>query len=56
MTNKVSTAKRWLTQRALDPWESIRAIVVGVCAFSGTLRGLELVPTKWRYLVPPTSG
>jgi len=30
--------------------------LVGVCAFSGTLRGLELVPSKWRYLVPPTSG
>ena len=29
--------------------------MVGVCAFSGSLRGLELVPSKWRYLVPPTS-
>jgi len=29
--------------------------VVGVCAFSGTLRGLKLIPVKWRYLVPPTS-
>jgi hypothetical protein len=24
-------------------------------AFSGNLRGLKLVPSKWRYLVPPTS-
>ena len=30
--------------------------LVGVCAFSGSLRGLELVPSKWRCLVPPTSG
>jgi uncharacterized membrane protein YgdD (TMEM256/DUF423 family) len=30
--------------------------LVGVGAFSGSLRGLELVPTKWRYLVSPTSG
>jgi len=22
-------------------------------AFSGSLRGLKLIPTKWRYLVPP---
>ena len=27
--------------------------LVGVCAFSGTLRGLKLVPSKWRCLVPP---
>jgi len=30
--------------------------LVGVCAFSGSLRGLELIPAKWRRLVPPTSG
>jgi len=30
--------------------------LVGVCAFSSCLRGLKLVPAKWRYLVPPTSG
>ncbi|SRR6266508_1593535 len=30
--------------------------LVGVGAFSGGLRGLELVPSKWRCLVPPTSG
>jgi len=29
---------------------------VGVCAFSSRLRGLELVPSKSRYLVPPTRG
>ncbi len=28
---------------------------LGVCAFSGSLRSLRLVPSKWRYLVPPTS-
>jgi hypothetical protein len=43
------------TQRAPDPWKSTRTIVVGVGAFSGSLRGLELVPLKWRCLVPPTS-
>jgi hypothetical protein len=26
------------------------------CAFSSSLRGLKLVPSKRRYLVPPTSG
>ncbi len=30
--------------------------LVGVCAFSGSLFGLELVPSKWSCLVPPTSG
>jgi hypothetical protein len=29
--------------------------LVGLAAFSGSLFGLELVPIKWRYLVPPTS-
>jgi hypothetical protein len=29
---------------------------VGVAAFFGSLRGLELAPAKWRYLVPPTRG
>jgi hypothetical protein len=29
--------------------------VMGVGAFSGSLRGLELLPIKWRYLVLPTS-
>ena len=44
------------TQRAPDPRKSTGTIVVGVCAFSGSLCGLELVPSKWRYLIPPTSG
>jgi len=26
---------------------------VGVAAFSSRLRGLELVPAKWRSLIPP---
>jgi hypothetical protein len=30
--------------------------LVGVCAFSSGFRGLELVASNWRYLVPPTSG
>ena len=30
--------------------------LVGVCAFSGTLRGLELVAAKRRSLTPPTGG
>jgi len=29
---------------------------VGLCAFSGSLRGLKWVPSKQRYLVPPTRG
>jgi hypothetical protein len=32
------------------------AIVVGVAAFSGGFLGSKLVPSKRRYLVPPTSG
>lgn len=40
--------KRRPTQRAPDKWESVR--------FQATLRGLKLVPAKWRCLVPPTSG
>jgi hypothetical protein len=38
---------------APDPRENAGAVEVGVGAFSGGLRGLELVPSKWRYLVPP---
>src|SRR6266508_5812975 len=30
--------------------------LVGVAAFSGNFHGLRLVPSKRRYLVPPTSG
>ena len=30
--------------------------LVGVGAFLGILLGLELVPSKQRHLVPPTSG
>src|SRR5215213_9929241 len=37
---------------APDPWESTRTVVVGVGAFSGSLRGLKLVPSKWCCLVP----
>jgi len=44
------------TRRAPDPRKSTGTIVVGVCSFSSRLRGLELVPEKWRCLVPPTSG
>ena len=43
------------TQRAPDPWESTRTIVVGVGAFSSSWRGLRLIPSKWRPLVPPAS-
>ena len=50
-----------LTQRAPDPRASAGAGVVGLLpegtawAFSGSLRGLELVPAKWHPLVLPTS-
>ncbi len=30
--------------------------LVGVAAFSGSLCGLKLIPSKSRYLIPPTSG
>ncbi len=30
--------------------------LVGVGAFSGSFLVSRLVPAKWRYLVPPTSG
>ena len=43
------------TQRAPDPRTSTGVVMVGVCTFSGTLCGLELVPSKWRYLISPTS-
>jgi hypothetical protein len=39
--------------RAPDLRKNVGAMVVGVCAFLGTLRGLEWVPAKWRYRVPP---
>jgi len=39
-----------------SPTKNVGAMVVGVCAFLGTFRGLKLVPSKWRFLVPPTSG
>ncbi len=39
-----------------SPAKDAGAMVVGVGAFSGSLCGLELVPAKWRCLVPPTSG
>ena len=38
---------------AAHPRKSDGAAIVGVGAFSGSLRGLKLVPAKWRYLVPP---
>jgi len=30
--------------------------LVGVAAFSSTLRGFKRIPLQWRYLSPPTSG
>jgi hypothetical protein len=32
------------------------ARLVGVCAFSSSLRSLRLVPSKRRYLVPPRAA
>jgi hypothetical protein len=49
------TAKSRPTQRAPDPRKITGAGVVGIAAFSGSLCGLKLVPSKWRCLVPPTS-
>ena len=42
-------------RRASDPRKSTGTIVVDLCAFSGSLCDLELVPAKWRCHVPPTS-
>jgi len=39
-----------------NPGNERRGQVVGVCAFSSSLRDFELVPSKWRCLVPPTRG
>jgi hypothetical protein len=56
------------TQRIPDPRTSTGAMVVAAkraacrdgvrtpSGQSGSFRGLKLVPSKWRYLVPPTSG
>ena len=38
------------------PAKRAGAGVLGVGAFLGTFHGLELVPAKWRYLIPYTSG
>ena len=43
---------------------SVSTVVVGLlllrvripCGQSGILRGLELVPLKWCYLIPPTAA
>jgi hypothetical protein len=50
------------TETTLAPHASA-GVVVGLplrgvrtpCGQSGSLCGLKLVPSKWRYLVPPTS-
>ena len=51
----IQTARRSFVTNdgPIIPWCSGR---LGLCAFSGLFRGLELVPSKWRCLVPPTSG
>jgi hypothetical protein len=41
---------------APDPWKNTESRVVGVAAFSGTLRNLKSVPLSWHYLSPPTCG
>jgi hypothetical protein len=52
----IAFLKQRPTKRAPDPRKSTETMVVGLCAFSSVLRGLKLVPSKWRCLVPPTSG
>src|SRR5687767_5520818 len=51
----IQRLKQRLTRRAPDPHTSTGVMMVGVSAFSGSLRGLKLVPSKWRCRVPPTS-
>src|SRR5215207_10230669 len=59
---KIGVQRMRLTQREPDPRESTRTVVVGLlpvgtaCAFSGSLRGLNLILSKQRYLVPSTSA
>jgi hypothetical protein len=53
---RVLRSQSRLTQSAPDPRKNTETMVVGVCAFSGSLRSLKLIPSKWHYLVPPTSG
>jgi hypothetical protein len=36
-----------------SPAKSAGAMLVGVCTFLGTLRGLKLIPSEQRCLVPP---
>jgi hypothetical protein len=38
--------------RPLGERQDWRGGTAAQCAFSGSFRGLELVPTKWRCLVP----
>src|SRR5215216_132780 len=60
-TAQHSVPKEHRDKYALSPWESTRTAVVGLppvgtaCAFLSIFLGLELIPRKWRYLVPPTS-
>jgi predicted kinase len=44
-----------MVEENLLVYDGIQSIV-GICAFSSLLRGLKWVPTKWRCLIPPTSG
>jgi hypothetical protein len=44
--------KNKLTQRAPDPRKITRVVMMEVCTFLGSLRGLEWVPAKRRCLVP----
>jgi hypothetical protein len=55
-TNKSGDSKAPNTACTRSPAKYAGVMVVGVCAFSSTLRGLRLVPSNWRYLVPSTSG
>jgi hypothetical protein len=41
--------------RTRTPATNAGAMVVGVGAFSSRLHGFKLIPSKWRYLVSPTS-
>jgi len=51
----IKSFKQRLTQHAPDPRASTGVVMVGLSAFSSSFFGLQLVPSKWRDLVPPTS-
>jgi hypothetical protein len=54
LEQKIPLAVRWVAQHSVHPTlRQAQGPLVGVGAFSSSLRGLKLVPAKWRHLVSP---